>query len=68
MDAFRIIIQSGYFMQEQDFIELLEILKVADQAKTREQKVKIFTFYTFAASQLNFNSEKVKEILAENWT
>jgi hypothetical protein len=47
---------------------LLEILKVTDQAKTREQKVKIFTFFTFAASQLNFNSEKVKEILAENWT
>jgi hypothetical protein len=28
MDAFRIIIQSGYFIEQQDFLDLLEILKV----------------------------------------
>ena len=46
MDAFSVIVQSGYFIDQDDFIELIKIMDVAGQAGYVIERAKIFEFFS----------------------
>lgn len=36
LDAFRMILQSGYFIQQEDFLDLIQIIRATHQARTQQ--------------------------------
>jgi len=68
MDAFKVIIQSGYVLEQADFFALLEILQVSASVKpTMQQRVQIVAFFTTVATWLDFNKDLVEDVLTKPW-
>lgn len=67
LDAFSVIISPGYYIEEDDFAQLLLLLQVSDQSNHHVQRAKLLEFFTLAAQLLNFDTEKVNAILTEPW-
>lgn len=63
LDAFAVIIESGYYLEQADFIELLMILEVQHQTEVTGDRIKIFEFFSKAAEMLNFEVDVVKSLL-----
>ena len=49
LDAFSVILQSGYYLEQDDFIQLLKISDVHAQATHVVDRAKIFEFFNYAA-------------------
>ena len=67
LDTFSVIISSGYYIEEKDFFNLLSILRVSEQSDHDVERAKLLEFFTFAAEQLNFDTERTAKILTEPW-
>jgi len=52
MDAFSVIITSGYFLEQNDFFALLNSLRVSEQSYHVVERAKLLEFFTFAADLL----------------
>jgi hypothetical protein len=60
MDAFKIIIESGYALSQNDFLELLDILQVQSKIISLHQLESITAFFMSAARMLNFDEALVQ--------
>ena len=63
LDAFALIVESGYYIEQEDFLELIKLLKVHHQTELTGERIKIFEFFTRAAELLDFDVEMVKDLL-----
>lgn len=67
MDVFKAMIESGYALTEDDFLQLLDVLEVQNQVISVHQLEKTTAFFLQAASLMHFSAEKVIERLTKNW-
>ena len=67
LDAFSIIIQSGYFLEQDDFLELIKILDVPNQPTHKVERAKVLELFQLAAELCEFDVELVTKILTEPW-
>ena len=67
LDAFQVIIQSGYFLEQDDFLELINILDVPSQPTHKVEKAKVLEFFQLAAELCQFDVDLVTRILTEPW-
>ena len=67
LDAFSVIIQSGYFLEQDDFIELIRILDVSSQPSHVVERAKVLEFFEMAAELCDFDVELVTKLLSEPW-
>ena len=67
MDVLALITQSGYFLEQNDFFELLEILGVTDYTSQVHGRAQIFEFFSYAAKLLEFNVEDTENYLTTPW-
>ena len=67
MDAFSVVIESGYFLEEADFYELLDILQVNARCDHAVERAKVLEFFTEAAELLGFDAKAVSATLTEPW-
>ena len=67
LDTFSVIISSGYYIEEKDFFNLLSILRVSEQSDHAVERAKLLEFFTFAAEQLHFDTERTAKIMTEPW-
>ena len=67
LDAFAVIIESGYYLDQADFLELLQILQVQHQTELTGDRIKIFEFFSKTAELLEFDVELIKKLLSEPW-
>ena len=67
LDAFAVIIESGYYLDQADFLELLKILKVEHQTELTGDRIKIYEFFSKTAELLEFDVDLIKKLLQEPW-
>lgn len=64
MDAFRVIITSGYIMSQDDFFEIVQILSMKKAVSTLNRRNQVVSFFTEVAKILEFDVQKVEETIA----
>ena len=57
LDVLGLIVQSGYYLEEHDFFELLEILGVQDYTSQVHGRAQLFEFFSYTANLLEFDVE-----------
>ena len=67
LDALGIIVQSGYFLEEADFFDLLTMLQVQEHTTLVHGRAKLFEFFALAAELLEFDVPLLEEVLTEPW-
>ena len=67
LDALGIIVQSGYYLEQRDFFDLLDILQVQDHTPLVHGRAKLFEFFSLAAELLEFDAALLEEVLTEPW-
>lgn len=67
MDAIRLILQSGYFIEQADFIELVSMIDVQEKAKTGAKKLKVYAFFSQAAELFRFDVKAVQQAFDRVW-
>ena len=67
LDAFSVIIESGYYMEQEDFLELLDMLEVSAQPAHVVEKAKVLDFFALASDLLGYDTEKVRQKLTDPW-
>ena len=61
------IISSGYFVEEEDFLSLVRTLQVAHCSDHIVERANLLEFFTLAAQLFSFSSKKVSDILTGIW-
>ena len=67
MDAFSIIVTSGYFLEQEDFLNLVSLLQVSYQSEHVVERAKLLEFFQLAAELLNFDTCLVNDYLSAPW-
>lgn len=67
LDALSVIISSGYFLEQDDFIDLIKLLRASDQTDHAVERAKLYEFVLYAAKLFEFDFELIKSILTESW-
>ena len=67
LDAMAVIIQSGYYLEQSDFMELIRILNVSGQTTHVNERAMIFEFFNMAAELLEFDVKLLSRVLSEPW-
>ena len=67
LDALAVIVQSGYYLEQNDFMELIRILNVPAQTSHVNERAMIFEFFNFAAELLEFDVKLLSRFLSEPW-
>ena len=57
MDAFSVVISSGYFLEQEDFYNLLRMLKVSQASEYAVERAKLLEFFTQAAEIFEFDQK-----------
>ena len=67
LDVLGLIVQSGYFLEQHDFFELLEILGVQDYTSQVHGRAQLFEFFSYTANLLEFDVEQTENYLTGPW-
>ena len=67
LDIHGLIVQSGYFLEQHDFFDLLEILGVQDYTSQVHGRAQLFEFFSYAAHLLEFDVEATEHYLTAPW-
>ena len=67
LEAFSVIIQSSYFIEEEDFMALIGTLNVSYQSDHVVERARLLEFFTTAADLLGFDKKKVGDIIQDPW-
>ena len=67
LDALGIIVQSGYYLDQADFFDLLDILQVSSHTALVHGRAKLYEFFQLAAEVLEFDVPLLEEVLTEPW-
>ena len=67
LDAFSVVISSGYHLEEADFFSLIKLIRVPSQSEHPVERAKLLEFFTTAAEMLSFDAEKVKNQIEKPW-
>ena len=67
LDAFSVIVSSGYFIEQEDFLNLISILNVSHQSDHVVERAKLLEFFQYAAELLNFDVTLVSNFLSAPW-
>lgn len=67
LDALGLILQSGYYLEQADFFDLLEILQVQSHTALVHGRAKLYEFFQLAAELLEFDVSLLEEVLTEPW-
>lgn len=68
LDAISVILCSGYYLAEQDFIELIQLLDVRNAQEHTFGRAKLLQFFLTAAKEFQFDEKLVQKQLSEPWT
>ena len=67
LDALGLITQSGYFLEQNDFFELLQILGVTEYTTQVHGRAQIFEFFSYAANLLEFDVQATENFITSPW-
>ena len=67
LDALSVVVSSGYYLDQDDFISLLRILRTSEQSEHVVERAKLHEFITLAADLLGFDVDLISEMLTEPW-
>ena len=59
LDAISVILCSGYYLTEQDFIELIQLLDVRNAQEHTFGRAKLFEFFLKAAKEFSFDEKLI---------